>query len=121
LEQALSEQQVSDDEEQTSFYPKDKRSLIDDEAEAEQDNDESEDDPEPMYLIPAAIEAPTEYVQIPLSNAYENPYDFYQIGEDPIEYDEAARRVDEEELRQRIASLIDDINEQRQLARRRRR
>jgi hypothetical protein len=141
LERVLNEQQANEedeDEDQNAIdlYPKDKRSieplLIDDgEDEDEeqsalalpdQEDDEEADVSEPTYLIPATLDPSSEYVQIPLSSAYQNPYEFYQTDDDASEYeDEALRRLDEEQLRQRIASLIEDINEQRQIARRRRR
>jgi len=126
LEQLLSEEQENEDD----LYPKDKRSVYGDEDDQENDQDQEsiigndeeeeqeEEEPE-TYLIPAPS---TEYIQIPISEAYENPYDFYQVDETPNLYDEEAiRRFDEEQLRQRIASLIDDINQQRQIERRRRR
>lgn len=122
LEQVLSEQQENedDDDEETGLYPKDKRSLaepmfVDDDVGDDQDEEEeTEDESEPVYLIPASLEPSTEYVQIPLAETYD-PYNFYEVDED------AARRIDEEQLRERIASLIEDINEQRRIGQRRRR
>lgn len=126
LEQVLSQQQRDDgeDDDSTGLYPKDKRAepmfANEDEGEGDQEDD-GEEEPEPTYLIPVSMEPSNEYVQIPLASAYENPYDFYQVDEDPNVYEDAVRRLDEEQLRQRIASLVDDINEQRRIARRRRR
>jgi len=127
LEQVLSEQQLADSDDQddnSGLYPKDKRSFMDDENEEtdDQDDDVQAIEPGSTYLIPASLDPQTEYVQVPLAGAYENPYDFYQVNNDDDDqnlYDEALRRLDEEQLRQRIASLVDDINEQRQIARRR--
>jgi len=122
LERALSEQQPSEDEvrdedgNDVGVYPKDKRGVYEDEPE-----EDGDDVPETTYMIPAPSDPSTEYVQIPLANSYENPYNFYQVDDDPSVYEEALRRLDEEQLRERIASLVDDINEQRRIARRRRR
>jgi len=125
LEQVLSEQQRDDgeDDDATGLYPKDKRSepMFVNEDEGEDQEDDGEEEPEPTYLIPVSMDPSSEYVQIPLASAYENPYDFYQVDEDPSVYEDALRRIDEEQLRQRIASLVEDINEQRRIARRRRR
>lgn len=131
LEQVLSEQQgqdegQADDDDPMGYYPKDKRSMVEpmmiDDGLDQNDEGDVDEEEQPTYLIPTSMDpSTTQYLQIPLAGAYENPYNFYQTDDDQSAYEDALRRFDEEQLRQRIASLVDDINEQRQIARRRRR
>jgi len=107
LERALSEQEDENSDER-DYYPKDKRSP----------NLDEDVDASPTFMLSTPMDPSNRYVQIPIITSYENPYDSYQI-DDTNTNEDLLRRLDEEQLRLRIANLIDDINQQRQFTRRR--